>query len=36
MASGDFMVVCAPVGLSALDQEVTGLDTGISDNPFSQ
>lgn len=24
MASKDFMVICAPVGLGALDQEVSG------------
>lgn len=35
VASEDFMVICALAGLGTLVQEGTGLDTGISDNPFS-
>lgn len=29
------MIVCVPVGLGTLAQEVNGLDAGANDNPFS-
>lgn len=35
MASKDFMVICAPVGLGALDQEVGGGNAGDNDDPFN-
>lgn len=35
MASKDFMVICGPVGLGALDQEVSGVNMGANDQPFS-
>lgn len=35
MASKDVMVICAPVGLGALDQEVSGGNTGANDDPYN-
>lgn len=35
MASKDFMVTGAPVGVGALNQEVSGLNIGANDKPFN-
>lgn len=35
MTSKDFMVICAPVGLGALDQKVSGGNTGDNDDPYN-